>query len=165
VATAGEQRCDAPGFGALHLRGQNWGGSVSDGTSHTESSAHGVSRSASVARAQTYAVSQMANVSASGVPSVSVSKTFQWEDDVAIRLTLLLRRQEELLDQMSVEGRYLTDVYVLTRTQNGRRAAQALIPQAFHGIDEVVTPVLTREVERGEEEHLRLHAACFTPPA
>ena len=39
------------------------------------------------------------------------------------------------------------------------------MPQAFHGIDEVVTPVLTRELDREEEAHLRLHAACFTPCA
>jgi hypothetical protein len=139
--------------------------SVSDGISHVESSSHGVSRSASVAQARTYALSEMASFSVGGVPSVSLSKSFQWEDDVAIRLTELLRQQEVLLDQMSKEGGYLTDVYVLTRTQGGKRAAQALVPQAFHGVDEVVTPVLTRELDRAEERHLRLHAACFTPCA
>jgi hypothetical protein len=155
--------------------GQSWGTSrggsvsdsqsVSDGVSHVESSSHGVSRSASVAQARTYALSEMASFSVGGVPSVSLSKSFQWEDDVAIRLTELLRQQELLLDQMSKEGGYLTDVYVLTRTQDGKRAAQALVPQAFHGVDEVVTPVLTRELDRAEERHLRLHAACFTPCA
>lgn len=155
--------------------GESWGESrggsvsdsksVSDGVSHVESSAHGVSRSASVAQARTYALSEMASFSVGGVPSVSLSKTFQWEDDVAIRLTELLRQQEVLLDQMSKEGGYLTDVYVLTRTQSGKRAAQALVPQAFHGVDEVVTPVLTRELSPDEEGHLRLHAACFTPCA
>ena len=155
--------------------GQSWGESrggsvsdsrsVSDGVSHVESSAHGVSRSASVAQARTYALSEMASFSVGGVPSVSLSKSFQWEDDVAIRLTELLRQQEVLLDQMSKEGGYLTDVYVLTRTQGGKRAAQALVPQAFHGVDEVVTPVLTRELSPDEEAHLRLHAACLTPCA
>jgi len=155
--------------------GQSWGTSrggsvsdsqsVSDGVSHVESSSHGVSRSASVAQARTYALSEMASFSVGGVPSVSLSKSFQWEDDVAIRLTELLRQQEVLLDQMSKEGGYLTDVYVLTRTQDGKRAAQALVPQAFHGVDEVVTPVLTRELSPDEEGHLRLHAACFTPCA
>jgi len=139
--------------------------SVSDGVSHTESSSQGVSSGTSIARAQTYGVSNMVNASIGGVPSVSFSKTYQWEDDVEIRLTMLLRQQEELLNEMSMEGGYLTDVYVLTRTQNGKRAAEALVPQAFHGMDEVVTPVLTRDLTSEEEEHLRLHASCFTPCA
>ncbi|MDR7574328.1 MAG: serine-rich protein [Armatimonadota bacterium] len=96
------------------------------------------------------------------VPGVSISRVWNLEDDVAERLTEVLRGLEALLNQASAEGGFMTDAYLFTRTDVGRRAAEALIPQAFHGPN-VPTPVLT--VPEEDPVHLRAHALAFRPCA
>jgi hypothetical protein len=102
-------------------------------------------------------------MSAGVVPSVSASKSYQWWDDKAVQLTAILRAQEELLRQATLEGAYLADAYMLCRTERGLAAAEASIRQAFHGSElPVVTPVQTRRLTADEQEYVRLHAMCFT---
>ena len=144
-------------------RGEAW--STADTRSFTRSRVHGVTETAGISRGRTLVSSFGGSVGVGLAPSVSISKTFQWEDDAAAILTELFRQQERLLDTMVREGGYLTDVYVMTRTEAGRKAVEALVPQAFHGLQDVVTPVRTRRLTPEEEEHLRLHALAFTPCA
>ena len=74
-----------------------------------------------------------------------------------MRLTDLARSLESLLNQASMEGGFLTSALLFVGAQ-GERAAQALIPQAFHG-PAMPTPVLTVP----GDESLRSHALAFRP--
>ena len=148
-------------------------GSKTDSTADTESEA--VTRSQ--AEAQSEAQSQMQGTAqtqqlsrglssalAVGIaPSLSVHDSFQWQFDPAILVTQVLRTQQSLLDTASKEGAYYTDVYALARTEQGKRALMGLIPEAFHGTEEVVTGVQTRDLTPEESAYIALHARAFTP--
>ena len=96
-------------------------------------------------------------MSAGLVPGMSLSRNWQTEDDVAIRLTEVTRGLESLLNTASHEGGFMTTALLLA-TEDGERAAQALVPQAFHGPN-VPTPVLTVPGAAA----LRDHALAFRP--
>lgn len=96
-------------------------------------------------------------------PSLSIGDSNQWQSDPAILLTTVLRRQQDLLNTISLEGGYYTDVYALARTERGRTALVTLIPEAFHGTQEVVTGVQTRTLTAEENDYLRLHARAMVP--
>ena len=95
--------------------------------------------------------------SAGLVPGMSLSRNWQTEDDVAIRLTEVARGLESLLNTASHEGGFMTTALLLA-SDAGERAAQALVPQAFHGPG-VPTPVLTVP----GDPTLRDHALAFRP--
>jgi hypothetical protein len=107
--------------------------------------------------------SRSVGISGGVVPTVTASKSYQWVDDAAAQVARILRTQEELLRQASLEGAFLTDVYLLTRTDAGRSAGEALVRQAFHGSEDVVTAVMTRHLTHDEQAFIRHHAAAFTP--
>ncbi len=96
-------------------------------------------------------------------PSVSLSESNQWQFDPAILLTSILRKQQELLDIMAREGGYYTDVYALARTERGKHALLALIPEAFHGVEDVVMGVQTRTLTPEEDRYIRKHAMAMVP--
>ncbi|MEA3342236.1 MAG: ATP-binding protein, partial [Chloroflexota bacterium] len=109
-------------------------------------------------------IARSMGMSAAVVPSVSAAKSYQWQDDKAIQLTAMLRAQEELLRRATLEGAFLTDAYMLCRTERGAAAAEVAIRQAFHGSElPVVTPVQTRRLTAEEQAYIRLHALAFTP--
>ncbi len=140
------------------------------GTAHTVSGADTVSEGwgrshvetagTSLSRGRTGGEGFAGAFSSGLVPGVSISRTWEVEDDVAERLTEILRGLEALLNRASAEGGFMTDAYLFTRTERGRRAAEALVPQAFHGPN-VPTPVLT--VPEEDPRHLRSHALAFFP--
>lgn len=144
----------------------------SRGTADTVSRAEGISQSWGRSHAETRAESDLTGRAGSqafigafsgGVaPGVSIGRTWQTEDDVAERLTEVLRGLEALLNQAGAEGGFMTDAYLLTRTPTGARAGAALVPQAFHG-PSVPTPVLTVPAEGPEADHVRLHAMALRP--
>ena len=144
---------------------ESWGESVSEGWSEGRSVARGYSagRSHGVGVAEAEAISLGAGRSFSGglsagiVPGVSLSRAWQTEDDVAIRLTEITRGLESLLNTASHEGGFMTTALLLA-SESGERAAQALVPQAFHGPN-VPTPVLTVP----GAATLRDHALAFRP--
>ena len=96
-------------------------------------------------------------------PSVSVGEANQWQNDPAILLTQILRQQQMLLSQMTLEQGFYADVYALTRTERGKQAMLTLIPEAFHGTEDVVMGVQTRTLLPEEEAYIRLHAKAMTP--
>jgi hypothetical protein len=126
-------------------RSQNWGRAHSDGSAAGQAIALGAGRGF------------VGGFSAGMVPGVSIARSWQTEDDVAIRLTEIARSLESLLNQASMEGGFLTSA-LLCVGDRGERAAQALIPQAFHG-PAMPTPVLTVP----GDESLRAHALAFRP--
>ncbi len=144
---------------------ETWGSSTSESWSQGKSVGRGVSASrshgAGISEAQALSLGGgrafTGGMSAGLVPGVSISRAWQTEDDVAIRLTEVLRGLEGVLSTASVEGGFMTTALLLA-TDDGERAAQALVPQAFHGPN-VPTPVLTRP---GDFD-LRTHALAFRP--
>ncbi len=153
--------------------------SVSSGVADSESWAEGVSESWSEGRAvsrsyqsgrshgnntangQALALAASHNFaggfSAGIVPGLSIGRSWQTEDDTAIRLTEIARGLESLLNQASMEGGFLTTALLFVG-ERGERAAASLVPQAFHGPN-VPTPVLTVP----GDANLRLHALAFRP--
>jgi len=144
---------------------ESWTQSVQEGWSEGRavSRGHNVGRAHGngVAQAQALALSGgrgfMGGFSAGMVPGINIGRSWQTEDDLAIRLTELTRGLESLLNQASMEGGFMTTALLFVG-ERGERAAEALIPQAFHGPN-VPTPVLTV----AGDENLRLHALAFRP--
>lgn len=131
--------------------------SASDTTSQADSTMQAVSASQALGRG-------ISNGLAVGIsPSFSMSNSYQWQNDPAMLVTQLLRVQEQLLMTAAREGAYYTDVYGLARTPTGKRALMGLIPEAFHGTEEVVTGVQTRDLSPEEEAYIHLHARTFIP--
>jgi len=54
-------------------------------------------------------------------------------------------------------------VYALAGSERGRQALLTLIPEAFHGVEDVVMGVQTRTLTPDEDEYLRLHAKAMVP--
>ena len=97
-------------------------------------------------------------------PSFSISNSYQWQNDPAMLVTQLLRTQQQLLMTAAQEGAYYTDVYALSRSADGKRALMGLIPEAFHGTEEVVTGVQTRDLSRKRKPISIYTRAPLSPP-
>jgi hypothetical protein len=123
---------------------------------------HGETHGTALSRGRQGGEAFVGGFSSGVAPGVSISRTWEMEDDVAERLTEVLRGLESLLNQASAEGGFMADVYLFVRSEEEERAAQALIPQAFHGPG-VPTPVLTIRPGPDLEGHLRVHALAFRP--
>jgi hypothetical protein len=67
------------------------------------------------------------------------------------------------LNTITLEGGFYTDVYALSRSERGRQALLALIPEAFHGTEDVVMGLQTRTLTQEENAYLRLHAKVMVP--
>lgn len=96
-------------------------------------------------------------------PSFSLSNANQWQEDPFILLTEIMRTQRGLLDVASREGAFYTDLYALARSSEGSHALQGLIPESFHGTEDVVAGVQTRSLTPPEQAYIGLHARAFTP--
>lgn len=95
-------------------------------------------------------------------PMVSLGRSWQTEDDVAIRLTELLRGLEGQANIASAEGGFMTDVLLFCESKGGSALAATLVPQAFHG-ENVPRPVMTVQPEPGDSDQLVEHARAFLP--
>jgi hypothetical protein len=144
----------------VHSEGSSTG--TADTTSSSRSRVHGVSETTSINQGRSLGTATSTGIMAGLSPGVSVQKSFAFEDDVMTQLTQILRQQEELVRRMSLEGGYVTDVYLLTRAPEGQKVAEAAIPQAFHGLNDVVTPVQTRKLSEEEQQHIRAHIAAWS---
>ncbi len=91
------------------------------------------------------------------VPGLHLGRSWQTEDDMAMRLTAITRGLVSLLDRASLEGGFMTSALLFVGSE-GQQAAASLIPQAFHGPD-VPTPVLAVP----GDESLRRQALIFQP--
>ncbi len=140
----------------MNTQGESWGESENYGQSHAEGQAK------SQTQAQSFGQGLTGGFSTGLLPGISLNRTWQTEDDVAERLTEVLRGLEALANQASNEGGFMTNAFLFTDTEQGAAAADALVPQAFHGPG-VPTPVMTVHPDEREKEDLRSHAFSFTP--
>jgi len=120
----------------------------------------------SLARSQALSQAMMHGVttglSTGLMPGINIGRSWQTEDDVADRLTEVLRKLEGLVNTASAEGGFMANALIFTESMDGASAADALAPQAFHGPD-VATPILTIAPLAGDEEALRTHALACVP--
>jgi hypothetical protein len=143
--------------------------SVSDTTSISTTQSHADTASTATSQTQGSGIGQVigrgfsAGMSVGVAPSFSLSNSYQWQDDPNILLTEIMRTQRKLLDIASREGAFYTDVYALARNEQGARALMGLIPEAFHGTEDVITGVQTRSLNEEEQAYISLHARAFTP--
>ena len=143
--------------GRAETRGEAWTEGETKGTSHMKGVSHVEGAATAYSLARSGARGFVGGFGGSIVPGFAVTRSWQTEDDVAIRLTELTRLLESLLNQASAEGGFLTTAVLLT-TDRGAKAAAALVPQAFHGPG-VPTPVLTVDAP----DELRVHALTLRP--
>lgn len=122
-----------------------------DGKSQSQASSRGVSQAFSD------------GIAIGLAPSASLGDANQWQFDPAVLLTAMLRKQQELLDIITREGGFYTDVYALAASERGQRALMALIPEAFHGVEDVVTGVQVRTLSPREGSYIRRHARVMVP--
>jgi len=138
-----------------------------DSQSDTTGSAQGTSRTeaASLGAATARGLSRgfSNGITVGLAPSVSMGESNQWQFDPAILLTTILRRQQDILNTITLEGGFYTDVYALARTPRGKAALLALIPEAFHGVEDVVMGVQVRDLAPAEDRYIRRHAMAMTP--
>lgn len=137
-------------------KSENWGQSENWGDSH----ASGQSVSETFARSAAHGIGS--GFSTGLLPGISINRSWQTEDDVAERVADILRRLESVANQASVEGGFMANAWLFTDSEQGALAADALIPQAFHGPN-VPTPVMTIHPEEPDVENLRAHAFSFSP--
>jgi hypothetical protein len=136
---------------------QSQGSSSADGTSQSTSLVNGSSSAMTASQGSTHGL-------AFGVaPSLSMHQSNQWQFDPAILITQILRAQQHLLELASKEGAFICDTYALARTEQGRQALLGLIPESFHGSEDVVTGVQTRCLTPDEEGYILAHARAFSP--
>lgn len=129
----------------------------SDGTSHSSS------QQAGTALAHGLSTGYGEGLSYGLAPFFSVGDMNQWQNDPVIMLVTTLREQQNILKEITKIGGFYADVYALIRTERGRQALLALIPQAFQGKEEVILGVQTRTLSPAEESYIRLHAKAMTP--
>ncbi|NSW52927.1 MAG: serine-rich protein [Anaerolineae bacterium] len=158
-----------------HGTSETWGtseaatSSQSDTTSKSDTTSESDTVSSSDGTTKGSSVSQMVGRGASSglavgvAPSFSLNQSYQWQFDPAILVTQILRVQQRLLEGASKEGAFYADAYAFTRTPQGKQAMMGLIPEAFHGTEDVVTGVQTRDLTEAEERYILNHAGAFSP--
>ena len=137
--------------------------STATSKSHSDSISTTRSQSNSTGIGQVVGRGYSGGMSVGVAPSFSLSNSYQWQEDPYILLTHIMRIQQKLLDIASKEGAYYTDVYALARSEQGAQSLIGLIPEAFHGTEDVVTGVQARNLSPEEQAYIVLHARAFTP--
>lgn len=138
---------------------------ITDARSHQvgTSKAHSVSNTDGVSLGRTVGMTR-ALAGLYGIsPSLSFGKTYMGEDHAAQMVANALADQERILDTIAKEGGMTTFVYVLTRTAEGKQIADTVLPQAFHGNQEIATPFRTRTLTPRDAMYIRSRAATFAP--
>ena len=168
----GTMQSHSDGTNQSHSDGGMVSNSVTHGSADTSSEAWGQSEgwgqgyAQSLARSQALSQAMMHGVttglSTGLMPGINIGRSWQTEDDVADRLTEVLRKLEGLVNTASAEGGFMANALIFTESMDGASAADALAPQAFHGPD-VATPILTIAPLEGDELELRTHALSFVP--
>ncbi len=160
---------------STHGTSETWGTSnatttsQSDTVSESDTDSQSDTASQSDSTSQGTSLSQMVGRGASSglavgvAPSFSINQSYQWQFDPAILVTQILRTQQRLLEGASKEGAFYADVYALMRSGQGKQAMMGLIPEAFHGTEDVVTGVQTRDLTPKEEDYIINHANVFSP--
>jgi hypothetical protein len=135
----------------------------SDTQSTSVSSSQGSSDSIGVARSQALSAALSQGLGIGLVPSIGFSQSYQGIDYVAKAIHDALLQQYRLVETMTLEGGVFVDNYYLVPTPEARAAVKGLVAQAFHGVEEVATPVQVLDLTPEEEAYIRLHALTGVP--
>ena len=172
-STQSQANSESESHSTTHSEAWTTSGAETDSTADTSSTSttqsHAESKSTATSETQGTGVGQSigrgfnSGMSVGVAPSFSLSNSYQWQEDPFILLTDIMRTQRKLLDIASREGAFYTDLYALARNEKGIRALMGLIPEAFHGTEDVVAGVQTRSLNEAEQAYIGLHARAFTP--
>lgn len=145
--------------------GETWGRADSYGEADTTSEARGTAdttgHAEGVSRGQQTAEALSHGWSFGVVPSWSIGRSWQVEEDQFDQVARLYRLVEAQLERATAEGAYRGSVFLLLRDEDALRAAEALAVSAFHGAD-VPTPVLPAR-GRCADQHARVFEPCRCP--
>jgi hypothetical protein len=139
------------------------GSSQSDTRSASQFGSQGSADSIGLSRSQALSASMSSGIGLGLVPSIGFGKSYQGIDYVAKAIHDALLQQYRLIETMALEGGVFVDNYFLVPTPEARAALKGLITQAFHGVEEVATPVQVMDLTPEEESYIRLHAQICVP--
>jgi hypothetical protein len=120
------------------------GSSQADTRSASVFGSQGSADSIGMPRSQALSATFSSGMGLGLVPSLGFSKTYQGIDYVAKAIHDALQQQYRLVETMALEGGVFIDNYYLVPTPEARAALKGLVAQAFHGVEEVATPVNVR---------------------
>ena len=154
-----------------HGRGiaEGWSESESHGVSGADTRSTGESLGVSsavgtgIARAQALTVSRGVGLGVGLSPTLTLSRSYQLTDYEAAMAARVLEEQMQHVEQIIKGGGVYADTYFLVPALDARRALQALAHQAYHGTEEVVTPVQVLSPHPDEEMYVRTHAYLLLP--
>ena len=143
------------GYSSSHgfSKGQN----VSDGTTNSWGRSQGVSTGTSGALSQATAATM-------GIgPSLSFSKSFQWQDIEAKNIVTLLEFQNaRLMKALNGNGAFFTDVYIATPDKETKAAAQSVAKSAWYNENALICPLQVMDLDKDEQSHLLYHFNAFS---
>ncbi len=166
----------------VHTSGSSSSHTDSHSTSHVETDTVGTADTKSTADTRSHAVgrshaegvgtSEMAGrsggevfggtISRGIVPGVNLNRTWMTEDDVADRVTEVLRGLERVLDAASAEGGFMTQAAIFVEDGQAEKLAAAAVGQAYYGLN-TPTPVCAMSVPDGDVDDVRQHALACRP--
>lgn len=136
--------------------------SRADSTSVGMATARGYGTSSSTTRGQSLALAYAQGFSAGVVPGIVLGESWQTRDVTAEAIANALSVMAKNVEAIGIEGGYYADYYIICPPE-ARDALEALVLQAYHGLEDVVTGVRCRRLSPSEEEHILHHAISFTP--
>ena len=139
------------------------GSSKADTQSASIFGSQGSADSIGLSRSQSLSAAMSSGLGLGLVPSIGFSKAYQGIDYTAKAIHDALLQQYRLVETMALEGGVFVDNYYLVPTVEARAALKGLIAQAFHGIEEVATPVQVLDLTPEEDAYIRLHALVYVP--
>ncbi|MBN1977202.1 MAG: serine-rich protein [Anaerolineae bacterium] len=149
-----------------HVESDTWG--AADTKSQADTHSHALGRS----HADGVGTSEMAGrsggevfggtVSRGIVPGVNLSRSWMTEDDVADRVTEVLRGLERVLDAASAEGGFMTQAAIFVEDGQAEKLAAAAVGQAYYGLN-TPTPVCAMPVPDEDADDVRQHALACRP--
>lgn len=158
---------DTQAHGTSVSETQSYAHGVGSGQSDTQSASafgsQGSSESIGLARSQALSAAMSQGLGIGLVPSLGFSRSYQGIDYVAKAVHDALLQQYRLIETMALEGGVFVDNYYLVPTPEARAALKGLVAQAFHGIEDVATPVQVLDLTPEEEAYIRLHALTCVP--
>jgi hypothetical protein len=149
-----------------HVESDTWG--TADTKSEADTQSHALGRS----HADGVGTSEMAGrsggeifggtISRGIVPGVNLNRSWMTEDDVADRVTEVLRGLERVLDAASAEGGFMTQAAIFVEDGQAEKLAAAAVGQAYYGLN-TPTPVCAMPVPDEDADDVRQHALACRP--
>lgn len=151
-------------YGQSVSRSQSESQSYSRSTTDSEARGFSKNRGESQSTGYSQGLTQSRGMSASMAfgPSISASKSVQWKRMDIETLVEIMEYQRARLRQMVNSGGWFVDVYLLTSDIEAKEQAALLARSAFWAGDSLPQPVQVIEPDEEWNEHLLVHASCFS---